>query len=161
MRFDRVGGREQRTGEVRDTVLKTLDTLRGQMNVLLTMAESNETQSPAAQLQLPKEVIARMIFRERRRRDLFFNPNLFGEPAWDMLLELYATKLKQQSTTVTRLCNSSGVPTTTALRWIEHLENEGLVFRKKDPLDGRRIFLELTETGADSVSRYFDEINLS
>ena len=45
--------------------------------------------------------IAKRLYRDRRRRADVFNADLFGEPAWDMLLDLYiaACEDRQVSTT--------------------------------------------------------------
>ena len=39
----------------------------------------------------------RNIIRLRRLRNQFFRPSLFGEPAWDMLLDLMAARLEGAS----------------------------------------------------------------
>ncbi|MGM3253246.1 hypothetical protein ACS22W_25800, partial [Escherichia coli] len=33
--------------------------------------------------------LARRTYADRRRRDKLFQPGLFGEPAWDILLDLF------------------------------------------------------------------------
>ena len=77
----------------------------------------------------------------RQQRGRFFNSNLFADPAWDMLLELYGASLTERRLTVSRLAERSGVPSTTALRWIATLETEGLIDRQNDRFDRRRRFL--------------------
>lgn len=98
------------------------------------------------------------IIRARFRRRKFFNPHLFGEPSWDMLLELYAAELSQRRVSVSSLCIASGVPPTTALRWISALHKEGLVRRENDPLDGRRHFIMLSDKGLKAISEYFSDL---
>jgi DNA-binding MarR family transcriptional regulator len=75
-----------------------------------------------------------------------------------MLLELYAAALTQRKLTVSRLGERSCVPMTTALRWISALEKEGLIERSNDRLDGRRVFLTLTDKGEQAMSAYFDDL---
>jgi DNA-binding MarR family transcriptional regulator len=101
------------------------------------------------------------ILNERRRRSKFFPEELFADPAWDILLELYAAHLGQRQIDTTSLCIGSAVPSTTALRWIVHLERRGLVARSDDPLDGRRSFVQLTAEGLNAVERYFDHPQFS
>jgi hypothetical protein len=36
--------------------------------------------------------LARNAYKDRRRRDRLFGPDLFAEPAWDMLLDLLASR---------------------------------------------------------------------
>ena len=95
----------------------------------------------------------------RSQRGRFFNPKLFADPAWDMLLELYAASLTERRLTVSRLAERSGVPLTTALRWICTLENEQLIDREDDRFDKRRMFLSLTDKGRSAMSAYFEELH--
>jgi DNA-binding MarR family transcriptional regulator len=96
----------------------------------------------------------RNILRLRRRREALFGSALFGEPAWDMLLELYAAELTGRRVSVSGLCGVSGVPSTTALRWIKMLENADWITRKADPVDGRRSFLSLTAKARTAMEAF-------
>lgn len=86
------------------------------------------------------------------------NGDLFADPAWDMLLELFALKLEQRRTSVTSLCRVSGTPATTALRWVAKLEAEKLVVRVPDPRDRRRSFVELSSQGERAMRCYVDAL---
>ncbi|MBO9711914.1 winged helix DNA-binding protein [Sphingomonas sp.] len=96
----------------------------------------------------------RAILRARRMRDEFFPAGLFPDPAWDMLLDLYATHLEEAKVTVSALCIASAVPATTALRWLEILESEGLVVRNPDTKDRRRIHVSLSDDGLARMRDY-------
>ena len=100
----------------------------------------------------------RSIVESRRARDHYFDRNLFGEPAWDMLLELYACELGQLRMTASQLCVAAAVPATTALRWIGNLDRAGLIQRTDDPLDRRRVFVSLTDNGLKALRSYFGEV---
>lgn len=100
----------------------------------------------------------RSILKLRRRRDQFFEGELFADPAWDILLELYAAMLGQQRITVGRLCVGAAVPATTALRWISLLEVKGLIQREADPIDARRFHVSLTGSGLDAMASYFESV---
>jgi len=97
----------------------------------------------------------RKVIRARRARAEFFNSKLFADPAWDMLLELFASELENQRMSVTALCAGAAVPQTTALRWIRTLEENGLVHRKEDPLDARRCFVSLSRTAYSAMGALF------
>ena len=101
------------------------------------------------------EADVRTLLGLRRSRERFFDSELFADPAWDILLELYAAALGQRHLSVTSVCLGAAVPSTTALRWIRVLEKKGLIQRRADRLDGRRIFLLLTEAGKDVMDRFF------
>lgn len=100
----------------------------------------------------------RTILKLRRRRDQFFAGELFADPAWDILLELYAAMLGQQRITVGSLCVASAVPPTTALRWISILEGKGLIRREADFMDGRRFYLSLSSSGLEAIANYFETV---
>lgn len=95
------------------------------------------------------------LVRARRQRAKFFNSELFGEPSWDMLLELYAADLAQRRVAVSSLAITAGVPLTTALRWMSALQKDGLIARENDPLDGRRVFVKLSARGREAIESYF------
>jgi DNA-binding MarR family transcriptional regulator len=97
----------------------------------------------------------RSLLKLRRSRDRFFANELFADPAWDILLELYAAALGQYRVSVSNLCEAAAVPATTALRWIKQLEDGGLIDRRADPTDGRRQFLMLSEMGLGAINAYF------
>ena len=97
--------------------------------------------------------LARRTYADRRRRDKLFQPGLFGEPAWDILLDLFISAKEGKKVSVTSACIGSAVPTPTALRWIAVLESQGHALREDDPKDARRAFLHLS---ADAYARMID-----
>jgi DNA-binding MarR family transcriptional regulator len=97
----------------------------------------------------------RALIKQRRNRDRFLGDDLFADPAWDILLELYAAALGQLRTAVSSLCAGAAVPTTTALRWISLLEKKGMITRRADPIDGRRYFLMLSGEAREAMDAYF------
>jgi DNA-binding MarR family transcriptional regulator len=98
------------------------------------------------------------LIRQRRLRARLFGDQLFADPAWDMLLDLARARIEQQGVSVTSLCHSSGVPATTALRWIRLLEREAMITREHDRQDRRRSFVVLTPQAMETMERYLDEI---
>ncbi len=107
---------------------------------------------------LPDPRFIRKILRNRRARSRFFSKEIFADPAWDMLLDLSASCAEHQRVSVTSLCMAAEVPATTALRWIGVLCDEGLCKREPDPLDKRRTYIALTDTGMRKVASYFASI---
>lgn len=94
---------------------------------------------------------ARSILASRRRREDYFDPSLFADPAWDILLDLYAAGQEGALVSVSSLCIAAAVPPTTALRWIVRLEAVGIICRSPDPFDRRRDFLELSTEARDKM----------
>jgi DNA-binding MarR family transcriptional regulator len=101
--------------------------------------------------------LALRIASARRARTPLFNKSMFGEPAWDMLLELFINKDYGARLSVGRLCELSGAPPTTALRWLDYLEKEKLVGREPNPTDRRTEFVEITEKGSSAMEQYLSE----
>lgn len=99
------------------------------------------------------------LYRERRRRDakIAATGELFGEPSWDILLDLFIAHGKARPVSVSSACIASSTPQSTALRYVGLLEKVGLIRRAKDPRDGRRYYLELTETGLSNMQAFLSE----
>lgn len=109
---------------------------------------------------LPHASIIRRAIKHRHARARFFDPDLFADPAWDILLDLAAARAERQRVSVTSLCIASGVPATTALRWIGQMVEGGLLVRVADPHDRRRAYIALADTTADAMALYFAEIGV-
>jgi DNA-binding MarR family transcriptional regulator len=140
-----------------------LDRLQDQLDELrVRLSPGDEEAAAVSNLDSKDELrLIRHILRSRRRRDEMFGHELFGEPAWDLLLELYAAEITQQKISVSSACLASAVPQSTALRWIAKLEKDGWVKRKSDPLDGRRYWLFLTPQGVSAMRSYLAKIGSS
>ncbi|MEA3053340.1 MAG: hypothetical protein QOG72_2243 [Sphingomonadales bacterium] len=93
----------------------------------------------------------------RRRLYALFGRRLFSDPSWDILLELFVSTLEGRQVTVSTACMAACAPTTTALRHIAYLVQEGLVVRRPHPADARSTYLELTEQAITRLTQYFSE----
>jgi len=102
--------------------------------------------------------LARKIYDARRMRDRLLDTQLFGEPAWDMLLALYHLPALGHMLTVSGLSCCSGVPATTALRWQNTLFSEGLIERGPHEKDRRMQFVRLTDRGRQLLDRYLTRL---
>lgn len=133
---------------------------------LLTLAEAETPHKARAKPALSDEAyddrylagLAHSLYTARRIRDREFDPHLFGEPAWDMLLDLFVRATQGKRTAVSSLCLASAVPATTALRWIGTLQDDGLIIREEAEHDRRVGYLTLSGDGYLAVRRYLIEI---
>lgn len=92
--------------------------------------------------------LASALYALRRKRDeASGRPGLFAEPGWDILLDLYIADCRRTDIQVSSVCLDAGIPSTTILRWIARLEEEGLIFREPDGSDARRRYVRLTDEG--------------
>lgn len=136
--------------------------------IALLIKLASDHAAPAAQASAaPRHFIAkpvldpatvRRVIRQRKNRQKYFPADLFADPAWDMLLDLAAAKVERKRVSITSLCLASGVPMTTALRWLSVLTDKNLIERKEDPADGRRVFVELSEDAFMAMARYFSSV---
>ena len=91
--------------------------------------------------------VASRVYRARRRRERLFDATIFADPAWDMLLDLFLARARGQELRTTSLCHASGVPPTTALRWVDVLAKQGLIERRAAPDDRRVKIVTLSDQG--------------
>lgn len=108
---------------------------------------------------LGTQEVVRSIINARAERQKFLPENLFAEPAWDMLLDLYLGDILGKRISVSSLCTASNVPASTALRWIRSLGHAGLVDREGDHFDGRRYYVSLSEAGLARMDAYFESLD--
>lgn len=91
----------------------------------------------------PESRLARRLIAERREREALLGPGLFGEPAWDILLDLFAAEEENVRVAISSLCIAANVPPTTGLRWITSMVADGTLIRVPDPSDKRRVWIRL------------------
>lgn len=127
------------------------DRLEGSMEAFASDRPLHEIDGSAADMDM--EFMVSLIIYARNARNQIFPDGVFSDPAWDMLLDLYLNNLKNRSVPVSSLCIAASAPPTTAFRRIDALERLGLVRRGKDEEDGRRVLVELTDAGAEAMSR--------
>lgn len=108
---------------------------------------------------IPQSTISAKAIRDmiklRRLRDSFFDAELFADPAWDILLDLMAARLEGRNVSVSSLCIAAAVPPTTALRWITAMTESGMLLRRQDPDDARRVFIILSDEVTTKLNDYF------
>ncbi|WP_230483372.1 MarR family winged helix-turn-helix transcriptional regulator [Sphingomonas sp. Leaf21] len=108
-----------------------------------------------------RDGLARIILRNRQRRQDSFPSVAFGEPAWDMILQLYVADHAGRPIDVSSLCASTGVPKTSALRHLDRLVEGGLVRRVPDAVDTRRVFVLPNDALREQATRWLDTVRLA
>ena|SRR5579875_3880372 len=105
----------------------------------------------------PKRALLRaardMVDARARRRELF-PQTLFGEPAWDILLHLYAGP---PSADIAALSVAAGAPVTTIERWMTFLQAQGYV-RPSDDRSPETAVFRLAEKAIRALDIYLAEI---
>ncbi len=96
--------------------------------------------APGAEKNL--QTTARALLRARSRRPDLLGVDLFRDPAWDLLLDLYANG-GEEGMMVSSLCQAAGVPPTTALRYVHKLIETGNLVCEDHSYDQRRTIVRL------------------
>lgn len=101
------------------------------------------------------DIAAAGVREARQARAKMFSSHLLGEPGWDMLIDLFIAEREGRDSVVKSVCLASGVPYTTAWRWLRVLEREKLVRFSNDSKDLRRVVVRITESGYGKMFDYF------
>lgn len=102
---------------------------------------------------------AKRIFEERRMRSQHFTDrDLFGEPAWDILLQLFLGHSNRRGVKIEDVTITSGLTMTSALRLLEFLEHKGLIFAYRGEENTRQIYLRLSSRGLLEMAQYLDRV---
>lgn len=116
---------------------------------------AQDSLQPAGSLpELSRGDATRLLLRARQKRDAIFGADLFEDPAWNIMLDLYSSTLHGRKVTVSDLCVASGSPATTALRRLTMLAGLGLIERKPDETDRRRILVAPTDAGRRAMDQF-------
>jgi DNA-binding MarR family transcriptional regulator len=92
----------------------------------------------------------------RRARSAILGEQLFSDPAWDILLELYAARLGDREVSLEDVARSIDTPESTTKRWVKALEERGLVSSKRGSAEDDGVRISLTEQGADKIGDLAD-----
>ena len=130
---------------------------RRQQAIPLPKEIMDEHNSNLAEGAEAERAISRIIQARRLRSDLL-GSNLFSDPAWDLLLALFLAELRQHRLTTSQLTKATSTSTTSALRWLDALERQGWILRRRAPLDGRKLFVELSESVSVALRQWVRQI---
>ena len=95
--------------------------------------------------------VLRTLKRTSDQRLEFFDQTIFGDPCWDILLELTAARIQGQPVPVSSACNATHLPFSTALRYVRRLVDLGMIKRWPDPNDRRRDLLDVEDVPFESM----------
>lgn len=109
----------------------------------------------ATSLELTEDHILSLLL-VRRARDSVFSQDLFSDPAWDILLELYAANLTGRKVSLRELALAIRAPVPTTARWIAALAEHALVESNLDPLGSPNLQIMLSAKGARKMKGLAD-----
>lgn len=130
------------------TAINSLQSILRHPNVVPTLSDD---------LNQRRRSTVRTIIHVRDVRDQYLGNTLFVDPAWNILLDAYASELDGRRLSVGDACIAAGVPSSTALRWLRALEKKGLIERRPDAVDRRRAFVGLTRQARATLEALIDQ----
>lgn len=102
--------------------------------------------------------LARRLLQESFARERILPLDLFSDPAWHIVLDLFASEVEGKRISVSSACIISGAPSTTALRHLKWLSERGVVLRTKDRNDARRWYVRLGSEYAERVRQHLRQV---
>lgn len=102
-----------------------------------------------------KERLVGQLLHARSIRSDHLPGKLFSDPAWDMLLHLFAAHLGRRSLSEAALFSSSGISAATGERWLIAFSLESLIERSKGAVQQAQPCVALSEKGRRSMDDYF------
>lgn len=97
------------------------------------------------------------VRRRILRNQLLGASEHFGEPAWNILLDLFIHEAKSQPLSMSALCITAGIPTSSAMKLIQRMCDDGILKRSPDISDGRRSLITISPDIAHRLRAYFAE----
>mgnify|MGYP000533644785 CR=1 FL=1 len=124
----------------------------------LTSNGQTQTDKPDAEVKNANDadlvVRAEDLLKWSRLKAEYLNlgTGLFSASCWDMCLDIYICDLKNEQITVSSVAHSSGIPMTTAMRYINVMAEEGLLEKTPNPSDNRMVFVSTSPSCKERIS---------
>jgi CheY-like chemotaxis protein len=151
--------------EAAGSLSSQLATLSNEMRKIGSLVEAgtvSKDKSAPYYEQGNKEVDAdliRKLIRAEHSRSRVIGGKLLGDPAWNILLDLLLASIENRRVAVSSACIVAGVATTTALRLINRMVDDGVLIRVPDANDGRRHFLAIEPTVESALKNYLVDLS--
>ena len=157
--------REMRAKAARtESVDDKLSTLTGEIRLLGSLLQNQASHAaapvdvPASMRTNPDAALLRKLIRAESTRAMAIGGKALGDPAWNILLDLILASLEDRKVAVSSACIVAGVATTTALRLITRMVDDGVLMRVPDENDGRRHFLAIEPTVEQALKNYIGDL---
>ncbi|QJB68033.1 hypothetical protein [Parasphingorhabdus halotolerans] len=139
--------------EIKSSLKKVMVKLKA-LEELITVNEKSGVEEKTAKKLGTGELI------ERARKNLRWSRSkvqamdsgygLFSDACWNMCLDIYICNLNREPITVSSIAHSSGIPMTTAMRYINVMVKQGLLIKTPNPSDNRMFLVSMS---MDSIER--------
>lgn len=148
-----------------ESLTSQLANLSSEMRKIGTLVEAGAGSKDKSRLpfeQGTKEIDAdliRKLIRAEHSRSRVIGGKLLGDPAWNILLDLLLASIERRRVAVSSACIVAGVATTTALRLINRMVDDGVLVRIADANDGRRHFLAIEPAVETALKNYLIDLS--
>ncbi|WP_394664707.1 hypothetical protein [uncultured Sphingomonas sp.] len=130
---------DARAGETSEGIDDRLRRIRDELALLESLVRS-ETEA-----RIRPADIGQIIRSAREGIGQVFDAELFADPAFDMLLFVFLEEEAGRPVETSACYRASGVPRTTAVRWINMMVSNGMFESAPHPTDRRLALLSLSE----------------
>ncbi len=97
---------------------------------------------------------AGQVLAGRRQRSRFFDPALFSNPAWDILLSLFVARGEGRAAATIEELGIADIPRSVILRWLQYLRGEAMVLLVGQTDRPQHARWQLADTAAASIDAY-------
>lgn len=118
----------------------------------LVKSETAETPQQYSNTQLIARAEQLLAWSRFKAKTLSLGSGLFADSCWNMCLDIYICDLKEEQITVSSIAHSSGIPMTTAMRYINVMAEELLLEKTPNPSDHRMIFVSTSAACKEKIS---------
>ena len=98
--------------------------------------------------------VATIALKIRQRRARYVSSDLFSEPVWDAMLDMFIDSDPLVERTAEHLAGTAGIAVSTMRRWLNLMVKEGLI--ELAPDSGQAQTYGLTDRGQFIMNRIFD-----
>lgn len=119
-----------------------------------TKIQKNEYQTPMVDGM--RQMLASTICAQNRSRKQFISNVQFGDPIWDITLNLYTAEYFRKTTTVSSLSEQSGIPISVVARCIKYLLNQDAVFENTNQYSNGSMPYLVSEASKVEIGAWLD-----
>ena len=142
-------GRSEGSPRNMDDIVHRLDDL------LRTVAAVPSAAPAAGPNERNKLSAARAEWKARRERERLFGSKLFGDTAWDILLDLFMAREEGRDVTLSSIGETVSLAEPAMLRCLAMLIEEGLILREARSPHPRGNYLRLSAQALELMCEYF------
>lgn len=97
---------------------------------------------------------------QSRHRSALFSASkyAFQDPAWDILIYLFIGHERATMMSTKEACETVGVSLDTGLRWLNFMEQQGLLRRSCEETDREKSLVDLTPAAVKTIREYLDSV---